>query len=543
MKNSVLGGPPRETRYSRAVTPPARGAAIAALLAVACVIAIAPASSRAQPHVTTTRSRGAAVSAQAGQRRTTPAPFPHDKHVKLFPTCVGCHADVTANTTAALFPPQASCATCHNGTDAKRVEWRPPARPAPQGLLRFSHREHFAEADSATRQCASCHQETPGSPFMAVAAARPEGCLGCHEHRAASHYAPDNRCTRCHVPLTQAVALGAADVAALPKPASHDARGFVADHAPRGELGVAQCATCHARESCERCHMNAATLREVAALGTDARVAAAMRDKAPAYPVPDDHRREGFAEHHGPAANASGATCANCHARSSCAACHTGSSGADAIRRLPQPSGRAQGVRLTNPARLSRRAEGRTPLTPSGLVFAADTGARPVRAHARGFLESHRFSAAASATSCEGCHTQRFCTDCHAGETRRAFHPANFVASHASDVYARDRDCSSCHNTEVFCRDCHRASGLTPRGRQAGVYHTAQSQWLLQHGRAARQELTTCATCHRESTCLRCHATTGWGVSPHGDNFDAGRLGKRAMTMCARCHITDPRRR
>jgi hypothetical protein len=513
----------------------------AALLVLAT--GVIPSRTGAQPHLTRAADTAGRVSPAAAQGRA-PAPFPHEKHVKLFPTCVGCHADVTTNTTASVFPPEASCATCHNGTDVKRVEWSAPVRPAPQGLLRFSHRDHFAEADSAARQCAACHATATGAPFMAVEAARPEGCFGCHTHRATSHYAVDNRCAACHVVLTRAVALTPAEVAGLPRPPSHEARDFVGNHAPRGELGVAQCASCHARESCARCHVNAASLREIVALGPDARIAAAVRGKAPVYPVPEDHRRDGFEERHGSAASAARATCANCHARSSCAACHTGPAGAAAIRRLPDVTGGAAGVRLTNPARLSRTADRGAAAGPQGTTVAiADTGAHVVRAHARNFLESHRFSAAASATTCEGCHTQRFCTDCHAGETRRAFHPANFVAGHASDVYARDRDCASCHNTEVFCRDCHRATGLASRGGRSGVYHNAQSQWLLQHGRAARQELATCTTCHTESTCLRCHATSGWGVSPHGSDFDATRLGKKAMTMCARCHITDPRRR
>lgn len=535
-----LGPPPRTTRYAVAITRASRAACLASL----AVTLRGAADLQAQPHSTPAgKAPRASVVVIDAQQRVTRA-FPHDKHVKLFPTCVGCHADVAAGTAAALFPPEQSCGACHNGTDAKRVEWRAPQRPAPQRLLAFSHRSHFAETDSAGRQCASCHATAPGGAYMAVDAARPEGCFGCHTHRASSHYAPDNRCTTCHVALARAPGLTAAEVAALPRPPSHEARTFIVDHAPAGEGAVAQCATCHARESCARCHVNAATQRDILTLASDARVAAAVRGKSPVYPVPSDHRLAGFDVEHGRAAAANDATCANCHARSSCSACHTGPAARDVISRLPDPTSGALGVRLVNPVRLGRPLAQRVSGVPQGqAALLADTGARRVRAHLQGFLETHRFNAAAGTTTCEGCHTQRFCTDCHAGETRRAFHPANFAAAHAADVYARDRDCASCHNTEVFCRDCHNATGVASRGGRAGIWHNAQPQWLLQHGRAARQELTTCTTCHRESSCLRCHATSGWGVSPHGANFDASRLGRKAMAMCARCHITDPRKR
>ena len=104
----------------------------------------------------------------------------------------------------------------------------------------------------------------------------------------------------------------------------------------------------------------------------------------------------------------------------------------------------------------------------------------------------------------------------------------------------RDQECQSCHNTEVFCRSCHQASGLASRGRLNRAYHNAQPQWLLQHGRAARQGLESCVTCHKQRDCMQCHSTTGWGINPHGPDFDSRRVGARARVMCERCHIADP---
>jgi hypothetical protein len=145
--------------------------------------------------------------------------------------------------------------------------------------------------------------------------------------------------------------------------------------------------------------------------------------------------------------------------------------------------------------------------------------------------------------TCSGCHAQTFCADCHAGENKRRFHPANFAMRHSADAYGRETNCASCHNTEAFCRDCHREGGLASRGRLDVAFHTAQPLWLLQHGRAARQGLESCASCHEQRDCMACHSTTGWGVNPHGRDFNADRMAKKAGVSCGFCHLTPPTRR
>ena len=544
MLNSVrsiaggVGPPPRASRYRAPVTRPSAASRCYTAILVTLVTLWGVPVVAQRAGINPSRAQ-ATRPATLAPLRLAPGDFPHQKHARLFPTCEACHADVSQATTTSLFPSPATCTSCHNGTDARRIQWTPPARPAVPGLLDFSHQRHFAKSDSAARRCVACHATPAGNGFMDVAAASAPTCFGCHQHRTPSHYDPPNSCATCHRPLTDARRLDVDAVRALPKPASHTQPTFGVAHAPGTAAAAATCATCHARESCARCHMNVATLPVASSLSSDPRVAVTTRDLLPAWPVPDTHRRDGFVEAHGPQAAAPGATCANCHARSSCTTCHTGAGASAVIRALPDPSRGPRGVQLRRPL---ADARGRTAGSVATTRLAADTGSRVVRPHPRNFVETHRAPAAAGQQSCAGCHTQRFCSDCHAGESRRAFHPVNFIAGHAAPTYARDRDCASCHNTEVFCRDCHRASGLQAAGRNAAVYHNAQPQWLLQHGRAARLELASCTTCHTQATCMRCHATTGWGVNPHGRDFDADRLGRKAMAMCARCHIRDPRR-
>ena len=165
-----------------------------------------------------------------------------------------------------------------------------------------------------------------------------------------------------------------------------------------------------------------------------------------------------------------------------------------------------------------------------------------VRVHPSGFATTHGTAAAAGQLTCSNCHTQGFCATCHAGEHqgRRTFHPANFLARHSVEAYGRSNDCARCHNPEAFCRTCHLNLGIAVRADRNAAYHTGQPLWLLQPGQAARQALESCASCHQQKDCMRCHSTLGWGVNPHGPGFDASRMASRNRQVCLRCHLGDP---
>ncbi|MFN8574840.1 MAG: cytochrome c3 family protein [Gemmatimonadaceae bacterium] len=468
-----------------------------------------------------------------------PGPFPHAKHAKLFPTCEGCHAGIVNGRADRIMPTVAQCEACHNGRDTTRVTWTPPTRPV-AGLLRFSHPDHASKVDSAGKACESCHTDS-GAGRMDVHPPRPDGCFSCHTHRATAHYDESNRCSTCHVPLTRATALSAARVADLPKPSSHNAADFGATH---GTGTLTSCQTCHARESCVRCHMNGTSVRAISALDRDARIAGLVRTKAAVYYRPTGHTASDFVIAHGAEATRDVGKCASCHARPSCRTCHTGLGAAKIINQLPaEPTapGEGRGVQLKHVAPLPAITPASWGALPHAAAVApADTGVRGVRVHSPGFERNHAGVARAGTMTCEGCHTQTMCAQCHNGERSRRYHVANFAMRHSADAYARETNCSSCHNAEVFCRSCHRETGVGSRGTTSGVFHTAQPQWLLQHGQAARQGLSTCASCHQQRDCMQCHSTLGWGVSPHGPGFDAARLWKQAKPMCLRCHLSDP---
>jgi predicted CXXCH cytochrome family protein len=454
-----------------------------------------------------------------------------------------------------MFPPVAACTACHNGNDVKPVAWS--RRALTPTNLRFDHARHARLADSAGTHldCAVCHGEGPSSGRMLVTRARPETCIGCHAHPAPSHFAPTSPCTTCHSPLARATTLSDSAVAVLPKPSWHDATDFITSHGALAQQSTASCAVCHTRESCARCHVNAATLQPIAALGTDPRIAHLVRGKPAVYLVPPSHRRPDFLTAHAALARTNVQGCATCHARPSCRTCHTGSLGGRIIDQLPDAEpGRPAGVQLRaprptpppqwpgtglllRPANVAAAAVD----TPPATMVRADS-ARVVHVHPPDFVRTHGPVAASGRLDCAGCHERRLCTSCHQGSGERRYHPFNFVARHPSEAYAREARCASCHNTEVFCRSCHRDVAGIGAGskRRSGAAHAGQPLWLLQHGDAARRGMQGCASCHQQTDCMQCHSAAGGRINPHGRDFNAAQMRKRNPSLCALCHLTTP---
>jgi hypothetical protein len=356
---------------------------------------------------------------------------------------------------------------------------------------------------------------------MIVQRAVVQKCLECHALPGSHFDVPSAACATCHVPLSEAPGLTTADIARFPRPAGHDAPNFVlAGHGKaaaattaRGTPTVAaSCATCHARNLCIACHVNAPESPVIQALALDAR--------APEYvatqPVPASHARANFLLAHGKEAQRASATCATCHTRESCATCHVANA-PRVIASLPAAGpGRAVGAQPTRRAPVSHTFE---------------------------FRERHGPEANARPATCESCHARSSCLECHRpGDARPSgYHPQNFLTRHPSSAYSREANCSDCHNPAQFCQSCHQQSGLTAQARlgRAG-YHDAFRGFNLGHGQAARQSLETCVGCHTERDCTACHSAVGGGFrfSPHGPGFNAARARARNPAVCVACHGT-----
>lgn len=452
------------------------------------------------------------VQTAAGQQ-TASDTFSHRTHRLLFPTCTTCHAGATG-ADAPLWPSPEACAACHDGSVQRRVNWRPPGAPR-RSNVRFTHALVPIMMDPTTGEvpgCTGCHEET-GAPWMAVQAAVPERCLSCHGVRASHLAAPDTACASCHLPLVEAKELTRSDIAGFPAPPSHADPSFLRTHgqaAAAGGAGVAaSCATCHARDFCLTCHVDAPERRAIQALGPDPRALAISVRLTP----PASHGDPLFLRRHGGQARARSAACRTCHTRESCYACHAPTTGVAAAL-LPAGPGRGRGALVVR---------------------------HPPTSHGEDFAERHRQAAVAASATCAACHVRADCYACHRPDAGRgpAYHPVGFLARHPAAAYGRDASCAECHNVGNFCQSCHAAAGLTTTGSLSAGYHDAKRFFIVGHGQAARQNLESCVSCHVERDCLACHSALGGRrFNPHGPGFDPARLRRKNPEVCTACHGT-----
>jgi len=470
----------------------------------------------------------AVVLAAAGGVRLSQAPpkFDHAQHAKLFVSCATSHAGIELPRGAPM-PAAAGCASCHDGVVEKRVEWQ--ARIGPRiSNLKFDHLRHAslrrARGDT-TGTCTDCHADR-GDAWMRVRPPSAAQCVTCHLPGARAHLTvPDSACATCHVTLAGAVTLPRERIAKFPAPPSHTAPGFLlpAGHgaqakAVTGEARVAQsCATCHARDFCVSCHVDAPEVAVIQALAADARSLSLPHE----LKAPPTHSAKDFDTRHGAMAGPNGATCRSCHTQESCSTCHRAGAPTPGLALYAAGPGRGNGARTVR---------------------------RPPASHTPGWEEHHGPFAAASMKSCTSCHARSSCLSCHRPDAARrgSYHPASYLTRHPTDAYSRSTSCTDCHNVGEFCQTCHAQSGLSARRTLLGAagYHDGNRQFFLGHGQAARQALESCVSCHVERDCLTCHSVVrGRGFNPHGPGFDSERMLRKNPQLCIACHGTSiPRR-
>jgi hypothetical protein len=231
------------------------------------------------------------------------------------------------------------------------------------------------------------------------------------------------------------------------------------------------------------------------------------------YPEPASHLDDGWLDAHQQQATVR--ECSTCHTGDDCMTCHVVST-PDLVAALPRRADVvAPGVQL----------ESRSPESHESLFF----------------MQAHSILAASDQTSCATCHVERFCVECHDAGVGDGYHPPNFMVRHSADAYGRDYECANCHEPAVFCRACHEDLGLAGQRTVTAGYHDATPLWLLQHGQAARQNLESCASCHKQVDCTRCHGVLGaFKVSPHTQDFDPERAWLQSPRTCLACHIGNP---
>jgi hypothetical protein len=165
------------------------------------------------------------------------------------------------------------------------------------------------------------------------------------------------------------------------------------------------------------------------------------------------------------------------------------------------------------------------------------------------FLRNHKDMTRLGAldASCQTCHTETFCQQCHQGAGLKGFtkrdltteprgktstrdgkdqmvlqnaHELNYRFTHGFDAKSRQSDCASCHVQETFCVECHQAGGNITQLTFKPASHAVPGFTTLGpgsggglHADEARRDIETCMSCHNvegaDPTCMTCHTETG----------------------------------
>ena len=172
--------------------------------------------------------------------------------------------------------------------------------------------------------------------------------------------------------------------------------------------------------------------------------------------------------------------------------------------------------------------------------------------HGPDFLREHGVRAASEGGLCSSCHSDRSCAACHGltvpalpsrfhfAEPERAdMHRAGFASRHALEARTDPAMCVTCH-TESSCQGCHEREGVW--GGSARSPHPPGWVGLPgaqnAHGKAARLDPVSCASCHGgagEQLCVDCHRVGGPGGNPHPPDFASHKA--KSDQPCRMCHV------
>lgn len=111
--------------------------------------------------------------------------------------------------------------------------------------------------------------------------------------------------------------------------------------------------------------------------------------------------------------------------------------------------------------------------------------------------------------SCNHCHGNNYCTDCHQGDNLdRQSHPLNFKYNHGVQARANKDNCLTCHEESSSCIDCHQTELVMPKNHSYANWATQEKPGGL-HSRQALYDFDYCSSCHNDAysdnVCLRCH--------------------------------------
>ena len=128
--------------------------------------------------------------------------------------------------------------------------------------------------------------------------------------------------------------------------------------------------------------------------------------------------------------------------------------------------------------------------------------------HVDDWINVHRNSKKSNDTTCDTCHLEQQCQECHYGDVvTRNNHPLNWEFSHSIAAKSHLLECQSCHEDVEFCSSCHQSNYVLPANHSSAIWVNQQDGG--RHGKTALIDLNYCVVCHGSDTsdpiCLECH--------------------------------------
>ncbi len=120
--------------------------------------------------------------------------------------------------------------------------------------------------------------------------------------------------------------------------------------------------------------------------------------------------------------------------------------------------------------------------------------------HNEQWEHKHALEARVNLSSCESCHQQDICLDCHYQKNIEPIsHDNNYYYTHATDAKLHTTECYLCHLQEDYCQRCHIEEMTMP------LNHSISEWRHKDHKYDAEDDIRNCTICHNESFCSKCH--------------------------------------